>query len=130
MTPDEADGVLAHEVSHIANGDMVTLTLLQGVLNTFVIFLSYIVGMLVDSFLRRGEEDRGPGIGAFVARMLAQLVFGMLATLIVMWFSRHREFRADAVALPSAGKTRWSVHCAVWDETMRRACPSRSPRSA
>jgi len=96
MTPDEVDGVLAHEISHVANGDMVTLSLLQGVLNTFVIFLSYIVGVLVDSFLRRGEGDRGPGIGAFVARMLAQLVFGMLASLIVMWFSRHREFRADA----------------------------------
>jgi heat shock protein HtpX len=96
MTADEVEGVLAHEVTHVANGDMVTLTLLQGVLNTFVIFFSYIVGMLVDSFLRRGEEERGPGMGAFVARILAQLVFGMLASLIVMWFSRQREFRADA----------------------------------
>jgi heat shock protein HtpX len=96
MTADEVEGVLAHEVSHIANGDMVTLTLIQGVLNTFVIFFSYIVGMLVDSFLRRGEEDRGPGIGSFVARMAAQIVFGMLASLVVMWFSRQREFRADA----------------------------------
>jgi heat shock protein HtpX len=106
MTADEAEGVLAHEVSHIANGDMVTLTLIQGVLNTFVLFLSYIVGMLVDSFLRRGEEDRGPGMGAFVARMAAQLVFGMLASLIVMWFSRQREFRADAggARLASPGK--------------------------
>jgi len=96
MTADEVDGVLAHEISHVANGDMVTLSLLQGVLNTFVIFLSYLVGILVDSFLRRGENDRGPGIGAFVARMLAQVAFGVLASLIVMWFSRHREFRADA----------------------------------
>jgi heat shock protein HtpX len=95
MTADEVEGVLAHEVSHIANGDMVTLTLIQGVLNTFVIFFSYIVGMIVDSFLRRGE-DRGPGIGAFVARMAAQVVFGLLASMIVMWFSRQREFRADA----------------------------------
>jgi heat shock protein HtpX len=96
MKTDEVEGVLAHEVSHVANGDMVTLTLLQGVLNTFVIFFSYVVGMLVDSFLRRGEDDRGPGIGAFVARIAAQIVFGMLASLIVMWFSRQREFRADA----------------------------------
>jgi heat shock protein HtpX len=96
MTADEVEGVLAHEISHVANGDMVTLSLIQGVLNTFVIFFSYIVGMIVDSFLRRGEEDRGPGIGAFVARMAAQIVFGVLASLIVMWFSRQREFRADA----------------------------------
>jgi heat shock protein HtpX len=85
-------------VSHIANGDMVTLTLIQGVLNTFVIFLSYVAGMLVDSFMRRGEEDRGPGMGSFVVRMLAQMFFGVLASLIVMAFSRHREFRADAGA--------------------------------
>jgi heat shock protein HtpX len=106
MTPDEVEGVLAHEISHVANGDMVTLSLIQGVLNTFVIFFSYIVGMLVDSFLRRGEEDRGPGIGAFVARMAAQVVFGVLASLIVMWFSRQREFRADAggARLASPGK--------------------------
>ena len=96
MTPDEVEGVLAHEITHVANGDMVTLTLIQGVLNTFVIFFSYIVGMLVDSFLRRSDDDRGPGIGSFVTRMAAQLVFGLLASLIVMWFSRQREFRADA----------------------------------
>ena len=96
MTTDEVEGVLAHEVSHIANGDMVALTLIQGVLNTFVLFFSFIVGMLVDSFLRRGEDDRGPGIGSFVARMAAQVVFGMLASVVVMWFSRQREFRADA----------------------------------
>jgi heat shock protein HtpX len=96
MTADEVEGVLAHEISHVANGDMVTLSLLQGVLNTFVIFGSYLVGILVDSFLRRGENDRGPGIGVFAARILAQLVFGILASLIVMWFSRYREFRADA----------------------------------
>ena len=106
MTADEVEGVLAHEVSHVANGDMVTLTLIQGVLNTFVLFFSYIVGMLVDSFLRRSDEDRGPGIGAFVARLAAQLVFGLLASLVVMWFSRQREFRADAggARLASPGK--------------------------
>ncbi len=97
MSAEEVEGVLAHELSHVANGDMVTMTLLQGVLNTFVIFLSYIVGMLVDSFLRRGDEkSRGSGIGSFFVRMAAQMFFGMLASLIVMWFSRHREFRADA----------------------------------
>ena len=97
MSADEVEGVLAHEVSHIANGDMVTMTLLQGVLNTFVIFLSYVVGMLVDSLLRRGEgESRGGGMGSFFVRMAAQMFFGMLASLIVMWFSRQREFRADA----------------------------------
>jgi heat shock protein HtpX len=99
MKPDEVEGVLAHEVSHIANGDMVTMALLQGILNTFVIFLSYVVGMLVDSFLRRDEGQRhGSGMGSFVVRMAAQMVFGMLASLIVMAFSRHREFRADAGA--------------------------------
>ncbi len=97
MSADEVEGVLAHEVSHIANGDMVTMTLLQGVLNTFVIFLAYVVGMLVDSLLRRGEgESRGSGMGSFFVRMAAQMLFGMLASLIVNWFSRQREFRADA----------------------------------
>jgi heat shock protein HtpX len=104
MTADEVEGVLGHEITHVSNGDMVTLTLIQGVLNTFVLFLSYIVGMLVDSVLRRSdEENRGPGIGAFVARMAAQVVFGLLASLIVMWFSRQREFRADAGGARLAG---------------------------
>jgi heat shock protein HtpX len=103
MSADEVEGVLGHEITHVANGDMVTLALLQGVLNTFVVFLSYIVGMLVDSFLRRSDEDRGPGIGAFVARMAAQVLFGMLASLVVMWFSRQREFRADAGGARLAG---------------------------
>lgn len=97
MSAEEVEGVLAHEVSHIANGDMVTMTLLQGVLNTFVIFLAYIVGMLVDSLLRRGAgESRGSGMGSFIVRMAAQMFFGVLASLIVNWFSRQREFRADA----------------------------------
>ncbi len=104
MRPEEVEGVLAHEVSHIANGDMVTMTLLQGVLNTFVIFLSYVVGMLVDSLLRRGDsENRGLSMGSFAVRIVAQMVFGMLASLIVMAFSRHREFRADAGGARLAG---------------------------
>jgi heat shock protein HtpX len=103
MQKDEVEAVLGHEVSHIANGDMVTLTLIQGVLNTFVIFLSYVAGILVDSFLRRGSDDRGPGMGSFAVRIVAQLVFGMLASLIVMAFSRRREFRADAGGARLAG---------------------------
>jgi heat shock protein HtpX len=98
MTRDEAEAVLAHEVAHIANGDMVTLTLIQGVVNTFVIFLSRIVGYLVDSFLRRGEENSGPGIGYMVTSMICEVIFGVLASIVVAWFSRQREFRADAGA--------------------------------
>ena len=99
MTREEAEAVLAHEVAHIANGDMVTLTLIQGVVNTFVIFLSRIVGYVVDSFLRRGSsESSGPGIGYMVASMVSQVIFGVLASMIVAWFSRQREFRADAGA--------------------------------
>lgn len=97
MTREEAEAVLAHEVAHIANGDMVTLTLIQGVTNTFVIFLSRVVGYAVDSFLRRNdEESSGPGIGYMVTSMICEVVFGILASMIVAWFSRQREFRADA----------------------------------
>lgn len=97
MSKDEVEAVLAHEVSHIANGDMVTLTLIQGVVNTFVFFLSRVVGFLVDSFLRKGDnESSGPGIGYYVASMVCQVLFGILASMIVAWFSRQREYRADA----------------------------------
>jgi len=85
-------------VAHIANGDMVTLTLIQGVVNTFVVFLSRVVGYLVDSFLRRGEENSGPGIGYMVTSLVCEVVFGVLASIVVAWFSRQREFRADAGA--------------------------------
>jgi len=99
MTRAEAEAVIAHEVAHIANGDMVTLTLIQGVVNTFVVFLSRVVGYLVDSFLRRGSsESSGPGIGYMVASMVSQVIFGVLASIVVAWFSRQREFRADAGA--------------------------------
>lgn len=99
MTREEAEAVLAHEVAHIANGDMVTLTLIQGVVNTFVVFLSRIVGYAVDSFLRRNdEESSGPGIGYMVTSFICEIVFGLLASIIVAWFSRQREFRADAGA--------------------------------
>ena len=98
MTREEAEAVLAHEIAHIANGDMVTLTLIQGVVNTFVVFLSRVVGYLVDSFLRRGEENSGPGIGYMVTSLVCEVVFGVLASIVVAWFSRQREFRADAGA--------------------------------
>ena len=97
MSREQAAAVLGHEISHVANGDMVTLTLIQGVVNTFVVFLSRVVGFLVDSALRRGDaEDRGPGIGYFVTTLVCDILFGVLASMIVAWFSRQREFRADA----------------------------------
>lgn len=102
MTPDEADAVIGHEVSHVANGDMVTLALVQGVVNTFVIFLSRIVGFLVDRVVLKNE--RGLGIGYFVSSIAAQIVLGILASTIVMWFSRYREFRADAGGARLAGR--------------------------
>src|SRR5688572_8155857 len=98
----EVEAVLGHEVSHVANGDMVTLTLLQGVVNTFVIFLSRIVGFVVDRVLLRNERGTGPGF--FIASFVAQILLGILATMIVMWFSRQREFRADAGGAKLAGR--------------------------
>lgn len=102
MTREEAEAVLGHEVSHVANGDMVTLTLIQGVVNTFVIFLSRIVGFVVDRVVFKTESGHGPGY--FITAILAQILLGILASMIVMWFSRHREFRADAGGARLAGK--------------------------
>ena len=102
MTADEAEAVLAHEVSHVSNGDMVTLTLVQGVVNTFVIFFSRIIGYFVDRVILK--NDRGEGIGFFISSMIAQLVLGVFASMIVKWFSRYREFHADAGAARLAGK--------------------------
>lgn len=93
MTHDEVEAVLAHEVSHIANGDMVTLTLIQGVVNTFVIFIARIVGSLVDKVLLKTEEGHGPAF--WVTTFVAEMVLGLLASIVVLWFSRLREFRAD-----------------------------------
>ncbi|MCB1918353.1 MAG: protease HtpX [Candidatus Competibacteraceae bacterium] len=106
MSAEEVEAVLGHEVSHVANGDMVTLTLIQGVLNTFVIALSRVVGYLVDQALSRGGEYRGPGIGYYITSFIMEIVFGFLASLVVMWFSRQREFHADAggARLASRGK--------------------------
>jgi heat shock protein HtpX len=102
MSREEAEAVLAHEVTHIANGDMVTLTLIQGVVNTFVVFLSRVVGYVVDSLLHRRDaesaEASGPGIAYLITTILCDILFGVLASIIVAWFSRQREFRADAGA--------------------------------
>ena len=94
MNKEEVEAVLGHEIAHVANGDMVTLTLIQGVLNTFVIFLSRVVGTIVDRTVFRSERGSGPGY--FITVMVCQIAFGVLASLIVAWFSRQREFRADA----------------------------------
>ena len=102
MSRDEAEAVLAHEVSHVANGDMVTLTLIQGVVNTFVMFLARIIGNLIDRVVFKNED--GPGIGYFVTVMVLEIIFGILASTIVMAFSRWREFRADAGGADLAGR--------------------------
>ena len=102
MRPDEVRAVLGHEIGHVANGDMVTLTLIQGVMNTFVIFFARIIGTIVDRAVFRSEN--GNGIGFFVVSMIAQVVLGIGASIIVMWFSRHREFRADAAGAQLAGR--------------------------
>ena len=103
MNKDELRAVLAHEIGHVANGDMVTLTLIQGVVNTFVFFFSRIIGNFVDRVILKNEDD-GPGIGFFVSSLVAQIFLGFLATIIVMWFSRQREFRADAGGANLSGR--------------------------
>jgi len=95
MEQGEVEAVLAHEVSHVANGDMVTMALLQGVLNTFVIVIAKVVGYFVDRFFQGNEEYTGPGIGYWVTSIIAEIVLGILASFVVMWYSRQREFRAD-----------------------------------
>ena len=105
MSKDEVEAVLAHEVSHVANGDMVTMTLLQGVMNTFVVFLSRVIGYFVDRVLLRNESE-APGIGYFVTTIVLDIALGFLAAIIVAWFSRRREFRADAGAVALLGSNR------------------------
>jgi heat shock protein HtpX len=104
MKREEVEAVLAHEISHVANGDMVTLTLIQGVVNTFVIFFSRVIGHLVDRLIFRTERGHGPGF--WIVTIVAQIFLGILASMIVMWFSRHREFRADAGGARLAGRER------------------------
>ena len=102
MSRDEAEAVLGHEISHVANGDMVTLALIQGVVNTFVIFLSRVIGQIVDRVVFKTERGQGPAF--FITSIIAQLVLGVLASIIVMWFSRQREFRADHGGATLAGR--------------------------
>jgi heat shock protein HtpX len=105
MTHEEIEAVLAHEVAHIANGDMVTMALIQGVMNTFVVFLSRVVGYAVDSFLRKNDsENTGPGMGYWITTIVLDIVLGFLAAIVVAWFSRQREFRADAGAAQLMGR--------------------------
>ena len=105
MTREEVEAVIGHEVAHVANGDMVTMALIQGVMNTFVVFLSRVIGYAVDSFLRRNDENSsGPGIGYMITTIVLDIVLGFLAAIIVAWFSRQREFRADAGAAQLMGR--------------------------
>jgi heat shock protein HtpX len=105
MTRDEVEAVIGHEIAHVANGDMVTMTLIQGVMNTFVVFLSRVIGYAVDSFLRKGDErDRGPGIGYMITTLVLDIVLGFAAAIVVAWFSRQREFRADAGSAQLLGR--------------------------
>jgi heat shock protein HtpX len=104
MSEDEAEAVLGHEIAHVANGDMITMALLQGVLNTFVIVLARIVGGFIDSALSGNREGGGRGFAYYIIVFVLEMVFGLFATMISMWFSRHREFRADAGGAHLAGR--------------------------
>lgn len=104
FSPSEARAVIGHEIGHVANGDMVTLTLIQGVVNTFVMFFARIIGYAVDSFLRRDDNEGGVGIGFYITSFIAEIILGFLASAIVMWFSRQREFRADHAGAELAGR--------------------------
>ncbi len=103
MNREEVEAVIGHEISHVANGDMVTLTLIQGVMNTFVVFLSRVVGYVVDKMILRNDRD-GVGIGYYVTTIVMDMVLGVLAAIVVAWFSRQREFRADAGAAALMGR--------------------------
>ncbi len=105
MTREEIEAVIAHEIAHVANGDMVTMTLIQGVMNTFVVFLSRVIGYAIDSFLRKGDErSSGPGMGYMITTFVLDIILGFAAAIVVAWFSRHREFRADAGAAQLLGR--------------------------
>ena len=108
MNKEEVEAVLGHEIAHVANGDMVTLTLIQGVVNTFVIFLARVLGSIVDRAVFRSERGNGPGY--FITVIVLQIVFGLLASIIVAWFSRRREFRADAGSAQYLGTPNPMVH--------------------
>lgn len=105
MTAEEIEAVIGHEIAHVANGDMVTMTLIQGVMNTFVVFLSRVIGYAIDSFLRKGDErSSGPGIGYMITTIVLDIVLGFAAAIVVAWFSRQREFRADAGSAQLLGR--------------------------
>jgi heat shock protein HtpX len=104
MTREEVEAVIGHEVAHVANGDMVTLTLIQGVMNTFVVFLSRAIGYFVDKVVLKNDRARGPGLGYMLTTIVLDLVLGVVAAMIVAWFSRHREYRADAGAAQLMGR--------------------------
>jgi len=111
MTREEVEAVLGHEIAHVANGDMVTLTLIQGVLNTFVVFLSRVIGYAVDTVLRRNdEENSGPGMGYYITSLVLDILLGFLAGMIVAWFSRQREFRADQGSSQLMGSRQPMIH--------------------
>jgi heat shock protein HtpX len=123
MSADELEAVLGHEISHVANGDMVTLTLIQGVVNTFVIFLSRVIGFVVDRVVFKVERGNGPGF--WITVLIAQMVLGILASIIVMWFSRQREFRADAGGAGLAGRHKMTAALRrLQQETMPAQLPN------
>ena len=130
MNKEEVEAVLGHEVAHVANGDMVTLTLIQGVVNTFVIFLARVIGSIVDRAVFRSERGNGPGY--FITVMVLQIVLGILASMIVAWFSRHREFRADAgsAQLPRLADSDGQCAAAPGRRGGAASCPRRSRPSA
>lgn len=123
MTNEEVEAVLAHEMSHIVNGDMVTLTLIQGVVNTFVMFLSRVIGYAVDKMVFNTKRGTGPAF--FITRIIAEIILGVLASVIVMWFSRKREFRADAGAAVIAGREKM---IAALEKLRAQHLPSALPR--
>jgi heat shock protein HtpX len=106
MTKEEVEAVIGHEIAHVANGDMVTMTLIQGVMNTFVFFLSRVLATVIDSAIRKGDDRSGPGFAYMAISMVLQIVLGFLASIVVAWFSRHREFRADAGSATLMGQPR------------------------
>lgn len=111
MNKDEVEAVLGHEIAHVANGDMVTMTLIQGVVNTFVVFLARVVGYAIDkAVFRNNDENRGPGIGYTITVFICEMLFGLLASIIVAWFSRQREFRADAGSAKLLGSGQPMIH--------------------
>lgn len=111
MSKDEVEAVLGHEIAHVANGDMVTMTLIQGVVNTFVVFLARVVGYAIDkAVFRNSDDNRGPGIGYMATVFICEMLFGLLASIIVAWFSRQREFRADAGSAKLLGSGQPMIH--------------------